>query len=115
MSVTLIFAGVAIFFRVAARLVPQTLGCQPRAFSQGFKLRPYDAWVNLGAVGCLRGEAAVSAGDDVLGTHEPCKSHQAFGNPLGMLNDVAGVCDDAWYQNFPIGQLDSFPEVILML
>ena len=94
---------------------PQLLRGEGGAFTQSLEFRPDHGWVNLGAVGCLRGETAIRACDDILAADQPRKANQAFGNQFGVFHDVAGVCDHAGDKDFAVRQLRTFPNVIFVL
>src|SRR5437764_7215994 len=96
-------------------LAPELLGREVGALAQRLELLPDHGVVHLGAIERLRREAAIGGGDDVLATHELRVAHDALGDQLGMLHDVAGVGDHAGADHFAFGNLDALEQVILVL
>jgi len=50
--------------------------------------------VDLGLVKRLRRKSAVGAGHDIFAAHEIGETHQPFGDPFRMFNDVASARDN---------------------
>ena len=79
------------------------------------ELLPDHRVVHLGAVERLRREAAVGAGHDVLAADELGEAHDPLGDQLGMLDDVAGVGDDAGAEHLALRHLHALEQMILVL
>src|SRR4030088_1419504 len=77
------------------RSVPKQFCREVCALPQRLEFLPDDCGVNLGAVERLRRKSAVCPGHDVFAADELGKAHNAFGNQLRMLDDVAGMRNDA--------------------
>src|SRR5271165_1715415 len=60
-------------------------------------------------------EAAIRTGNDVLAPRDAGEIEDAVGDDLGMLDNVGGVADDTWDQDFAFGQLDIPPDLPLVL
>src|SRR4051812_1143976 len=71
--------------------------------------------MDLGAVEGLRGEPAIGARDDVFATDQLGKAQEPLGNEVGMLDDVAGVGNDAGNEHPAFRDLDALEEVVLVL
>ena len=56
--------------------------------------------MHLSPVTCLRGKTAIGTGDYILAADEPRKTDQAFGDPFWMLHDIAGMRNNAGYQDY---------------
>jgi len=59
-------------------LAPEPLGRQPCPFCHGLELGPYDGGVDFRLSGGLRGEAAVTPGNDILAPHEVGIVHETL-------------------------------------
>src|SRR5204863_1735597 len=94
---------------------PQLFGSQARTFGQCPKLCPDDGRMHLGPVTRLRGESAIGSCDYIVAADKPRKSDQAFGNPVRMLDDVAGMRDHTRNQDLAVREPDPFPKMIFML
>src|SRR6516162_4945174 len=77
---------------------PQCSGRNPRAFGQGFQLRPHDRRMDATRERALR-EAAIGAAHDVFATDDLGQPDDALGNELRVLDDVGGMADHAGNQN----------------
>src|SRR5580700_8997076 len=86
-------------------LAPQLLGGEVGALPHRLELLPDDGAVHLGVVQGLRGEAAIGASDDVLAADQAGEADDALGDQFGMLDNVAGVRDDAGNQDFAFRHL----------
>ena len=61
------------------------------------------------------GEAAVRAGQHVLGADQARRALEALGDQLRVLDDVGGVADHARREQLAVGQLDVLPDAPLVL
>ena len=71
--------------------------------------------VNFGLIKRLRRESAVSPRQDILASDQLGEADQPFGDQFGMLDDVAGMRDDAGAEHFAFGQLHPLEQVVLVL
>src|SRR5580704_14338095 len=95
--------------------LPKLLGREPRAFRHGPKLGPDHSRMNLGLIRRLRRETTVDAGNHILAPHQPGEAHDALGDQLRMLHNVAGMSDHARDNHLAIRQLHAFPHMIFVL
>src|SRR5262249_51851070 len=75
---------------------PKLFAREPCSVAHRLELCPYHGRVDLGAIGGLRRETAVRACHDAFPADQPGKADQALGDQLGVLDDVACMCDNAW-------------------
>ena len=71
--------------------------------------------MHLSVIGSLRREAAIRASNNVFPPDEPCEPAKTLGDQLGMLDDIAGVRDDARDEESCRQVISSFPQVVLVL
>src|SRR5262245_32509890 len=91
-------AGQALFIvpsRVMLLLLPKLFGGDIRPLSQRLELFPDHRRMDLGLVQGLGRVSAVPAGHDVLTPDQLGEPHDALGDHLGMLDDVARMGDHA--------------------
>src|SRR5947208_12909017 len=62
-----------------------------------------------------RADAAVSAGLDVLTSHQPGVPHQALRYEPWMLHQVGGVANHTRHEDLPLREFHVFPDAPLML
>src|SRR5690348_14519677 len=79
------------------------------------ELLPHHGRMDLGLVERLRGEAAIGARHHILAPNKLRKAHEALGDELRMLDDIARMGDDAGTQHLALGHLDLLEEVIFVL
>src|SRR2546425_9462708 len=84
--------------------LPELSRRQSRAFHERLELRPRDL-----RMADARSETAVRPRDHVLAPDEPRVLHEALGDELGVLDEVAGVADDAGNEDLAGGKPDGFP------
>ena len=53
-----------------------------------------------------RSDSAVGARNDIFAADDFRKSHEAIGDCLGMLDEVAVMSHDPWDKDFPVGSLN---------
>src|SRR5262245_23724045 len=70
--------------------------------------------MDLGPVTGLRGEAAIGAGDDVFSSDDLGIANKSLGNEFRVLDDVAGVRDDARDQTLAGRQPNRLPYMVLV-
>src|SRR5215831_13740954 len=92
------------FSRNGCASLPQFLRSEPRALGD----HPHDLGVDLQPAG-EGAEAAIDAGDDVLGSHHARVLHDAVRHQLGMLDEVRGGIDHARDDDLAVGQLHILP------
>src|SRR3989475_6905770 len=90
--------------------LPELSRRQARAFHARLDLRPRDL-----RVAAARPEAAARPRHHVLAPDEPRVLHEALGHQLGVLDEVAGVADDAGDEDLAGGELDVFPHAPLVV
>src|SRR3989475_7827009 len=90
--------------------LPELSRRQSRAFHERLELRPRDL-----RMADTRSETAVRPRDHVLAPDEPHVLHEALGDELGVLDEVAGVADDAGNEDLAGGELDVFPHPPLVI
>src|SRR3989442_4737491 len=90
--------------------LPELSRRQSRAFHERLELRPRDL-----RMADTRSETAVRPRDHVLAPDEPRVLHEALGDELGVLDEVAGVADDAGNEDLAGGELDVFPHPPLVV
>src|SRR6516165_10012222 len=95
------------FSRNGCASLPQFLRSEPRALGERGELHPHDLGVDLQPAG-EGAEAAIDAGDDVLGSHHARVLHDAVRHQLGMLDEVRGGIDHAGMMILPSGSFTSF-------
>src|SRR5262244_564947 len=95
--------------------LPQPRAGDIRALAHRLELLPHDRGMNFGLIKRLRGEAAVRAGHDILASDQIGEADQPFGDPFGMLHDVAGMRDHARAQHFPFRDLQALEQVVFVL
>src|SRR5215471_19102708 len=88
-------------------LFPELPRSEIRAFSHRLELLPNDGGMDLGTVEGLGREAAIGARDHVLATDQLGKAQEPLGDELGMLDDIAGVGDDAGNKHLAFRDLDA--------
>src|SRR5215472_17747933 len=87
---------------------PQCAGGNPRAFDQGFQLRPHDRRMDAAREWALR-EAAIGAAHDVFAASDLRQADDALGNEFRVLDDIGGVADHAGDQNLSGLKLHGLP------
>src|SRR3989454_4345082 len=88
--------------------LPELSRRQARAFHERLELRPRDL-----RMADARPEAAVRPRHHVLAPDDPRVLHEALGHELGVLDEIAGVADDAGDEDLAGGELDVFPHAPL--
>src|SRR4029079_1196058 len=88
-----------------SRSSPQLLRSQPGALRHRLELCPDDSGMHFGSIAGLRRESTIRTGDDPIPTYETGEADQPLGDVLRMLDDVAGMRDDAGDQHLVVGQL----------
>src|SRR5215469_17035958 len=96
-------------------LLPELPRREIRAFTHRFEFLPNDGGMDLGTVEGLGREAAIGACDHVLAADQLRKAQEPLGDELGMLDDIAGVGDDAGNEHLAFRDLDALKEVVLVL
>src|SRR6516162_1172140 len=96
-------------------LLPELPRSEIRAFTHRLELLPNDGGMDLGTVEGLGREAAIGARDHVLATDQLRKAQEPLGDELGMLDDIAGVSDDAGNEHLAFRDFDALKEVVLVL
>src|SRR5256885_561276 len=94
----------------ARSALPELSRRQSRAFHERLELRPRDL-----RMADARSETAVRPRDHVLAPDEPRVLHEALGHELGVLDEVAGVTDDAGNEDLAGRQLDVLPYAPLVV
>src|SRR5262245_58666369 len=90
------------------------LAREPGPLCQSLEFFPDDLGMDLGPVTGLRGEAAIGAGDDVFSSDDLGIANKSLGNEFRMLDDVAGVRDDARDQTLAGRQPNRLPYMVLV-
>jgi hypothetical protein len=94
--------------------LPQPRGGNVRPLAHGLELLPHDRGMNFGLIKRLRGEPAVRAGHDILASDQIGEADQPFGDQFGMLDNVAGMRNDAGAQHFPFGYLQPLEQMVFV-
>src|SRR5689334_15815907 len=100
---------------VSRSSLPQLARCQASSLGQRREFQPGDARMCVVEPERGGGEAAVSAGDDILAADQFREAQDSFGHQFRMLHEVGGVADDPRYQYLTCRQLDPLEDVILVL
>src|SRR5262249_61484258 len=100
---------------VVRRSMPKPLRREVSTLPHGFEFLPHDRGMHFRLVEGLRGESAVRSGHDILAPYQLGEADQPFGDPFWMLDNVAGMGDDAGAQHFAWRQFHVFEQVILVL
>src|ERR1700733_12379987 len=99
----------------ADSVLPQFLAGEVGALAHRLELLPHHAVMDFGPVQRLRGEAAIGSRNHVVAADEIGKAQNALADQFGMLDDIAGMGDDAGAQHLAAGKLHRLEQVIFVL